>query len=211
MMGETATTVRRARRNPRKDPRLIAGIALVIGSMIIGALAFTAISATTPVLVATTDIAEGDVLRASDFAVTEVRIGDATDAYVADASQINDGALASRRIGEGEFLAKSAVGQTEESALRPVSVPLDDSLAASLVPGARVELWRAGADDDFGPRAVVEQATVRAVVKGGGLGMQGARVEVLVPSEAVSEVISATSAGDPLYVIEVPGQFEVFP
>lgn len=209
-MPDTPARVRRMARNKKKDPRLIIGIALMIASMIVGALAFTALSATTDIAVATRDIAEGDVLEPSDLRVVEVRVGEAQGKYISDLSTLPKGALATTRILEGEFLPRSAVGQPKESALRPVSINIDRQLSTSLSQGDVVEVWTTDADAEDSARALVERAVVRSVSEGGGLGMADTRVEILVNTSAVPAILDAMAADDSLYVIEVPGQYEVF-
>lgn len=208
-MAASSPRVRRMARAKKKDPRLLIGIALMIASMLAGALAFSAASATTAVVAVTRDIAAGEVISTADLKVVEVNVGDAHGVYVSRAVDVPQGALAESSLSAGQLLPKGAVGQPNDSALRPVSIAIDQQLSTTLAQGDVVEVWRTKADNPKDTAAIVDRAVVRTLEQGGGLGMQETRVEVLVPASAVPKILEAMGSEDLLYVIEVPGKFEV--
>lgn len=206
-MGER-TRFRRIRKNPYRDTRLLTGAALVLGSTLVGGLAFTMVSSSEDVLVATTDIAEGDVLTPEQFTVAEVRMGESREHYVHKAASIAEGSVARESIARGELLPRSAVGQAADSSMRPVTIQVDQPVTSSLKKGALVDVWASGGEDAANSTILVEGAVVRGVDEGGGLSGRGARVEVLIPSAHVASVLDALGTKRNLYVVEAPGLFE---
>lgn len=213
-MGATAP-VMRLRRPRWRDPRLIVGIVLVVASVLMGALLVSRLSETTPVLIAKGPIAPGDPLDAETLTTVELRLGDQQELYVGSFDAVPEGAVAGRAVQAGEMLPVSAVGQPEDVALRPVVIPVDASVAESVVPGATVELWHTSpAPQDGGSgeaRLLVEEAIVRRVDEGSSLGMRSMSVEVLVPQESVAEVLQVLAEEERLDVIGVPGAYGVTP
>ncbi|MCS6711001.1 flagellar biosynthesis protein FlgA [Brachybacterium sp. EF45031] len=195
-------------RRPRwRDPRLLIGLALVLGSVLSGSFLISRLAATTPVLVARDTVVVGDVLAPEDFTVMEVRLGDQQGRYISTTSEIPQGAIAARSVGAGELLPRAAVGQTVEAPLRPVVIPVDATVAQSVTPGGTVELWstpqvRSGE----APKAqrLVESGVVRRVESGSTLGMRSMTVEVLVPAGQLPAVLEAMAREDRLDVVGVP-------
>lgn len=205
-------SVMRLRRPRVKDPRLITGIVLMLVSILAGAGIISANARTTTALVASADIAEGEPLSAASFTTTQVNLGDQGSHYVSSPDQIPEGALANARITEGELLTTSAVGQSGQSSKRPISVPVDASVMASLKPGAVVELWNAPKEgDSSAAQLLVPQAQVRAIHEGSGFGATSGTVELLVPQKSVPGVLAAMNRGDTMYVIQILGASEVAP
>lgn len=213
-MGATAPMMRL--RRPRwKDPRLIVGIVLVVASVLMGALLVSRLSETTPVLVARSPIVPGDPIDTADLVAVEMRLGDQRELYVGSLASIPAGAVATRTVQEGELLAMSAIGQVSDVTLRPVVIPVDATVAESVVPGATVELWHtapAGADsEEMQAVLLVPDAVVRRIDEGSSLGMRSMAVEVLVPSGSVGDVLEVLSKDERLDVIGVPGAYGLAP
>lgn len=213
-MGATAAMMRL--RKPRwKDPRLIVGIVLVVASVLMGATLVSRLSETTPVLVARSAIVPGDPISAEDLVAVELRLGEQTGHYVGSAEAIPEGAVALRTIRAGELVPLSAIGQSADVPLRPVVIPVDASVAESVVPGATVELWHTTPPAEEGAEAqatlLVGDAVVRRIDEGSSLGMQEMSVEVLVPGDRVDEVLEVLSQDERLDVIGIPGAHEVAP
>ncbi len=211
----TAVAAMRLRRPRWRDPRLLVGIVLVLLSVAGGMLLVSRLAATTPVLVARNDIVVGDTLDPADFVTAEVRLGEQAAAYVGSPDQFPEGAVAVQTVRAGELLPISSVGQGDGVQLRPVVIEVDEAVAASVAPGAQVELWSTPADAGTTDRApaslLVDGAVVRSVDEGSSLGMRSMSVEVLVPVEAVAPVLEALAAEDRVDVIAVPGARGVTP
>ena len=207
--------VMRLRRPRWKDPRLIVGIVLVLASILMGALLVSRLSATTPVLVARGPIVPGDPLESADLTTVELRLGDHRDQYVGTLEAIPEGAVAAAPVQAGELVPVSAVGQSEDVPLRPVVIPVEATVAESVVPGASVELWHtspAVADGGTGEaELLVPDAIVRRIDEGSSLGMRSMSVEVLVPAENLAPVLEVLAQDERLDVIGVPGAHGLAP
>ncbi|WP_394215840.1 SAF domain-containing protein [Brachybacterium vulturis] len=213
-MGATAAMMRL--RKPRwKDPRLIVGIVLVVASVLMGAVLVSRLSETTAVLVARSAIVPGDAISAEDLMVVELRLGEQTDRYVGTVEAVPAGAVALRTIRAGELVPISAIGQSAEVPLRPVVIPVEASVAESVVPGATVELWHTSPGGEEGAdaqaRLLVPDAVVRRIDEGSSLGMREMSVEVLVPSDRLDEVLEVLSQDERLDVIGIPGAHGIAP
>lgn len=210
-----AAPVMRLRRPRWKDPRLIVGIILVLSSVLMGSLLVSRLSATTPVLVARSTITPGDRIEEGQLTMVELRLGEQEQYYVGSLDAVPEGSVATRTVQAGELLPLSALGQAADIPLRPVVIPVDATVAESVVPGAQVELWHtlpAGSDGAGGEaRMLVEDAVVRRIDEGNALGMRSMAVEVLVSRDDVGPLLEVLGRGDRLDVIGVPGTHGVTP
>lgn len=208
----------RLRRPGWRDPRLLAGIAMVAGSVALGSWAVRAAQATVPVYVAREALVPGDSVAVGRLAVVDVRLGTVDlDRYVrADASPPAD-AVVLRTVGAGELVPRQALGDAADVDVRPVSVPLDHAPSRGLVVGASVDLWfvpepaeeepgDAAAPSDE-PRELVAGLTVAEVeTPDGAFGVGGATtVHVLVPGDQLPVVLRALAGPGRVDVVPVPG------
>lgn len=211
----TAAPVMRLRRPRWRDPRLIVGVVLVLVSVLMGSLLVSRLSETTPVLVASSPIVPGDPIRSDDLTTVELRLGEHDGLYVGAIEAIPDGAVATRTIQVGELLPLSALGQAADVPLRPVVIPVDATVAESVIPGASVELWHTASADAQGDRAsarmLVPDAVVRRIDEGSSLGMRSMAVEVLVPVDDLAGVLEVLGEDGRLDVIGIPGAHGVTP
>ncbi|GAA1489911.1 SAF domain-containing protein [Brachybacterium sacelli] len=207
--------VMRLRRPRWKDPRLIVGIVLVVASVLMGALLISRLAATTPVLIAKSPIVPGDEIDPGDLATVEMRLGEQEGLYVGALGMIPEGAVATRAIQVGELLPLSAVGQAADVPLRPIVIPVATTVAESVQPGAKVELWHTGPAPEEGgggeAELLVSDGIVRHIDEGSSLGMRSMSVEVLVPRNDLSAVLQVLAQEERLDVIGVPGAYGVTP
>lgn len=207
--------VMRLRRPRWKDPRLIVGIVLVVASVLMGALLISRLAATTPVLVVRNSIVPGDEIDPDDLTTVEMRLGAQEDLYVGTVEVIPDGAVATRALQAGELLPLSAVGQASDVPLRPIVIPVDTTVAESVEPGAKVELWHTAPAPEGGgsgeAELLVSDGVVRHIDEGSSLGMRSMSVEVLVPRDDLAVVLQVLSQEERLDVIGVPGAYGVTP
>jgi hypothetical protein len=116
-----------------RDPRMWVGIAIVAGSMVVGAMVLGASDDTEPVWAAARTMGTGHVLTADDVTVRHVRFADASDAdlYYPAARPLPGDLRLVHAVGAGELLPRGAVGSAENEQLRQVPI----SVAADQVPG----------------------------------------------------------------------------
>lgn len=143
-------TPRRVSKPRWLDLRLVLGVVLVIGSVLLGATLLGGARHTDPHLAVTHDLAAGTTLRADDLRSVDVRLPDGQGTlYLADADEAV-GKVLSRPLAEGELLPAGALSGSGP-ARTTVSVPLAADAAPRLARGQRIELW-------------VSSATCRSVV-----------------------------------------------
>src|SRR3954471_7193921 len=95
------------------DLRLVLGVLLVLGSVLLGARVVFAADATVPVWAAAGDLAAGTVLTADDLVAVDVRLDDAADAYLATTATPG-GRTLSRAVSAGELLPRSTLIEPDE-------------------------------------------------------------------------------------------------
>lgn len=193
-----------------RDPRLVVGVLLVCGSVLLGARLLAASDDTAPVWATRGPVAAGARLDQGDLTVVRVRFGSADEAarYLAADEDLDAALVATRDLGEGELVPVGAVDADAE-ALRelPLTVPAGAVPPGARV-GARVDVWAvprdAGAAAGTTPRGrlLLEDVPVLAV-SGGGVGGPEALRQVVVGvdgSEDVGELVDALAGGTALLV-----------
>ena len=208
-----APVAARLRRPGWRDPRLLAGLAMVAASVLLGSWVVRTAQATVPVYVSRAALVPGDRLEVDQLAVVDVRLGTVNlDHYLrADRPVATDG-VAVRAVGRGELVPASAVGSSADLDLRPVSVTLTRAPSSDVVPGALVDLWftppaprdgtqPAEPDELAGGLTVAEVSTPSGAFGASG----GSAVQVLVPSSLLPVVLTALAADGTVDVVPVLG------
>ena len=95
------------------DLRLVLGVLLVLGSVLLGARVVAAADATVPVWSAAGDLAAGTVLTAGDLVAVDVRLDDVAGAYLATSTR-PDGRTLARAVRSGELLPRTALEEPAE-------------------------------------------------------------------------------------------------
>ncbi len=95
------------------DLRLVLGVLLVLGSVLLGARGVAAADATVPVWSAAGDLAAGTVLTAGDLVAVDVRLDDVAGAYLATSTR-PDGRTLARAVRSGELLPRTALEEPAE-------------------------------------------------------------------------------------------------
>jgi len=213
VMDLPAPAAARLRRPGWRDPRLLAGVAMVAASVLLGSWAVRTAQATVPVYVTRAALVPGDRVVAEDLTVVDVRLGTVNlDHYLrADRPVPTDG-VAVRGVGRGELVPASAVSSSADLDLRPVSVTLTRAPSSDVVPGALVDLWftppapEEGADPAE-PRELAGGLTVAEVsTPSGTFGASGgSAVQVLVPSSLLPAILTALAAEGTVDVVPVLG------
>jgi hypothetical protein len=191
------------------DLRLVLGVLLVLGSVLLGARVVSAADATVPVWAATSDLAPGTALTADDLVPVDVRLDDVAGAYLSTSTRPEGSSLA-RAVRKGELIPSSALEDPAE--LVQVALPVQAGyVPPGLVRGKVIDVYAvadpaAGATGtaDGSITSVVRAATVQAI-SGRSDGVLAAsttvvQVVVSVPADEADDVL-ASIAGRPLVVV----------
>jgi hypothetical protein len=143
----TSAAVRPATRSHRpgwRNPRLLLGIVLVAGSVVLGARLLAAADDTVAVWAVSADLPAGASIDEADLERRDVRFPDAAtaDGYVGADESLPDDATLNREVSAGELLPRAAFAHDsgEDLVEVPVSVVSDD-LPATVRQGSVVDVW----------------------------------------------------------------------
>ncbi|MDF8262896.1 SAF domain-containing protein [Luteipulveratus flavus] len=196
-------TAQRLQKPSWRDSRLVIGVLLIVLATVAGATVIQRFDHSVEVLQASRALVPGQAITASDVRTVRVRMDHAGGTYLPATRELPRGKVI-RAVGKGELLPRTAVGSPAQVAVKAVSVRVDPSLAATLVPGSVVDVWVSAKKEAAGtasydkPLRTVERAVVSRVPQDGGrfgIGSgQDAAVHVLVPSEKVAELIGAVTS-----------------
>ncbi len=212
----TAPAPRRVRPPRWLDLRLVLGVLLVLGSVLLGARVVSAADATVPVWAVASDLAAGVELGAEDLVAVDVRLDSAAGAYLSTTTR-PEGRTLARAVRAGELLPRSAL--EEPARLVQVALPVQAGFVPpSLTRGQLVDVYAladpaagAVADADGSVTPVVLAAPVQAL-SGRGEGVLSTstttvQVVVAVAEDEAADVLAAIG-GRPLVVV-VHGSVDV--
>ena len=210
-----APVANRLRRPGWRDPRLLAGLAMVAGSVALGSFVVQGAERTTDVYVARDALTPGAAVDSSGLAVAQVRLG-AVDInrYVTVAGGVPPGVVALRVVAAGEIVPRSALGSSTEVDVRPVAIAVAVSPSADLVAGALVDLWDVpahstslSAGSPAAPHQLAPGLTVAQVKRPEGAFATGGStiVYVLVPTSILPAVLTAVAGDAAVQIVPVPG------
>jgi hypothetical protein len=190
------------------DPRFIIGLVLVAASIGGVYLLVASTDHTTTVYSTRSALAVGDRIEAGDLVKSQVRLGPASNLYLAPNQLPKTGAVVTRTVSAGELLPVSAVGAAAGLTVTSMVVDLQSKLAATIEPGSVVDVWsgRATGNTEFEPPTVlVNEASIVRIVEASGIisTETGRSVEILVPREKVAAVLESIARGDSLAVVPV--------
>lgn len=200
---------RRVRAPRWLDLRLVLGVLLVLGSVLLGVRVVSAADRSVPVWAAAGDLAAGTELMADDLVAVDVRLDATADAYLSTGTR-PEGRTLARAVRAGELLPRSAL--EEPADLVQLALPVQAGyVPPGLQRGQVVDVYAvadpaagAAAVADGSVTAVVRTATVQAVAgrTDGVLSTPTTTVQVVVavPEEDAAEVLSSIG-GRPLVVV----------
>jgi hypothetical protein len=172
------------------DLRLVLGVLLVLGSVLVGARVVTAADATVPVWAATADLAPGTVLARADLIAVSVRLDDVARSYLATSTH-PEGRVLGRAVRAGELLPRSVLD--EPTGLVQLALPVQAGFVPpSLTRGQLVDVY-----------AVADPAAGAPAAAGGGVD----RVVAAAPVQAVSgrgEGVLSSATTTVQVVVSVP-------
>lgn len=210
MVPEVSATAARLKRPSWKDPRLLAGILLVLVS--VAGVVFLVGSAdrTTEVFAARDGIAVGERLTQENVVRAKVRLGDTESQYITAESGLPEGVVAVQRIGRNQLVPRASLGAVDELDRKPVALSIDETLPAQAVAGARVDVWVAQPDTRNGfsePKLLLSGAEIAEVTAGStALGSSKKTVlMVLVEDSHMPALLGAQANGAKIAVVWNPG------
>lgn len=213
-MSEVSVPIaRRLQRPSWRDARLVVGVLLVLLSVLGGARLIASLDDTTPVYAAARPLLPGQEIAEQDLTTISVRLQDTAGRYVDAGAPLGPGTFALRTVQVGELVPRSAIGTAQEANDKTVTVPVDPAAASTLAVGTVVDIWVSRRDQDasgtryLDPVLLLEQAVVADVPSdSGALGMGVGRtaVQVVVPAEQVSGVISSVDQDARLTLVPAP-------
>ncbi|MBK7722828.1 MAG: hypothetical protein IPI32_11575 [Austwickia sp.] len=183
-----------------RDPRLIIGILLVLGSVVAGARLVNSFDDRAPVYAAAVAIRAGQVIQEHHLSRVGVVLGDRAEHYLDAGAGLPAGTVAVREVRAGELLPRSAIGRATHPG-KPVMVPVDQDAARLITVGEAVDVWvntrrpgAAGGQAYGRPVKMLSQVAVSRVPEAAGRGGVGAGtvgVHIVVPDDQVERVIEA--------------------
>jgi hypothetical protein len=191
--GMSGPSPRRIRPPRWLDLRLVLGVLLVLGSVLLGARVVSAADATVPVWVATGDLAAGTQLTASDLRSADVRLGDAAGSYLSTGTR-PEGRTLSRAVRAGELLPRSALDAVGE--LVQLALPVQSGyVPPGLERGQLVDVY-AVADPAAGATGLADGSVTVVVRKAPVQAISGRSEGVLSTPTTAIQVVVAVSADD---------------
>lgn len=195
-----------------RDPRLLVGLILVTGSVVLGSKVVYANTDTELFYVAGRTLTPGMALTEADLHRVAVNLTDAAQHYLSVDQALAPGATAVRTVNAGELISQDAVGTAAEVAVRPISVPISHGSATARNAGDIVDIWVADQDPAnpgafAEPRTVVTSAIVAEVnTDAARFGAAGAAMTtVLVPQKSVPLLLKSVANEAQIALIPVMG------
>lgn len=143
-----------------RDPRLWIGLALVAGSVLLGARTLAAADDTVGVWTLRADVPAGQPVGSTALEAEQVRFADSDvlDCYWLASEPLPGAAVAARDLAAGELLARSAVREQSSSEMAHLPVVVGAAGAPEdLEVGDVVDVWVVPPGDTLGDRRPAEQ------------------------------------------------------
>ncbi len=200
-----------------RDSRLLVGVLLVLVSTVAGAVVVARADDRLPVYAASRSVVPGQPLTAADVTVIRARIGDGAGAYLPADQPLPADAYALREVRRGELIPAASVGGPADVGVQQLSLLVDSTSAAALGSGSVVDIYvnrpEEGSDGVGvarlrGPERVLEGVSVvRVAGEDAVLGSAAdtRAVQVMVPREAVRDLVADVDVGARITLVPVPG------
>lgn len=144
----SAPPAQRTRTPGWRDPRLWVGLALVAGSVLLGARVVAAADDTVPVWAARADLGAGSTLRPDDLVREQVRLSGPADLdrYLRADEPLPAEAGLLRPVGAGELVPRAALGERSGTVEVPLAVD-PEQVPESVRQGSVVDVYLLGSSD----------------------------------------------------------------
>lgn len=197
-------SARRVRPPRWLDLRLVLGVLLVLGSVLLGARVIGSADATVPVWAVTGDLAAGTELGAGDLRPVQVRLGDAADAYLSTSTR-PEGRTLSRAVRAGELLPRAALDEASE--LVQLALPVQSGyVPPGLDRGQVVDVY-AVADPAAGTTGSADGAVTLVVRSAPVQAISGGSEGVLsTPTTAIQIVVGVAADDAPAVLGAIAGR-----
>ncbi|MBC7310149.1 MAG: hypothetical protein GXY39_13700 [Actinomycetales bacterium] len=214
MSERSAARAARIQKPSWRDSRLAIGLLLVLASIALGSYLVARADERVPMYAAAGVLAPGQVLDESSVVRVDVLLGDGVAGYLSATEPLPSEHVLLREVRAGELVPLASIGTIEEADLSQVTIAVDPTSAAPLVPGTVVDVFVNhrvidGSPGEYeGPQRLLEAVSVVAVdTTGRGLGSsgRGTAVRLMVPTPQVPELISAVDLEAKVTVVPVPG------
>jgi hypothetical protein len=176
------------------DLRLVLGVALVLASVLVGAVVVSRAGDTGPAVMVRRDLAAGTILTRADLRVAQVRLP-GHGVYLTRVDQAV-GRQLGRAVAAGELVPDAAVALV--AARTTVTVPLPPGAAPRLREGQRIQVWVS--TEGCSSLVLVRDVTVQAVQADAGgtfsTGGEGQNVVVSVAPELADRIVRALAVKD---------------
>lgn len=207
----------RLRRPGWRDTRLVLGLLLVLGSVVLGSVVMRAADDRSPVFTAHRALVPGQRLTEADLVRVEVHLGGLSDLYLAAGSALAPNKVVLRAVQRGELVPRTAVGSQAEVAVQPVTLTVSTAVASTLQVGTEVDVYAdlpsagvgTGAVTFAGPELVLRRVAISSLPADnsalGGSATGDQAVQVMVPTERVKELIGQVDRGARVTLVPVAG------
>lgn len=176
------------------DLRLVLGVALVLGSVLVGSVVVSHADDTRPVVTVRRDLAAGTILRRTDLRLVQVRLPPG-HIYLTRVDQAV-GRRLGRAVTAGELVPEMATASVADRTT--VTVPLGPGTAPTLRTGQRIQVWVSapGCDSLVLVRDVTVQGVQTDAGASFGTGGEGQDVVVSVAPELADRIVRALAIKD---------------
>lgn len=186
------------------QPRLIAGMLMIVVSVITGAKVVSAADRSVLVWAVARDVAAGTVLAPDDLRPARVRLFDSAPRYL-DIAESPAGRAVTRRLAEGELVPATALRTVAPAVV--VNIPVQPANAPALARGQAIDVW--ASSKDCPPERVLAAAPVQEVhADGVGALSSGAgalQVVVRVSAVEAERVLAALSREATIRLVVLEG------
>lgn len=208
----------RLRRPSWRDPRLLAGLLIVVLS-VSGVIALMATqNRTTEVYAADRLLTVGDRLSTEDLRVVQVQIDELSEAYLPVADALPDGTEFIAMVDEGELIPRRALAAEDPQGRQAMTITVEHTLARGVEPGRLVDVWAAdagalGAQQEVQVEQIADGAQVSVITESSTTfgAQERVTVELLVDPEELPGLLGATSSAAALSVVPAGAAAEPVP
>lgn len=187
-----------------RDPRFIAGIALIIVSILLTTWIIQRSRGGEEVYQLLSPVAQGQPIEISKVSVVSAHTG--SNAYL-PVGEIPDGAIATRSLSAGELLPRDAVSTAAEQDRRQVVINVATKIPSSVGVGSQVEVWSIDAStplqtEDTEPTLIAASAIILNISEPDTTMIERAQaVEISVTETDLTKVLAATGTTGSLVIV----------